>query len=727
MIDLSGLIEPIARELLGEPNKKLSTKTELRYGSRGSLAVDIKKGIWHDHELGQGGGVLDLITRETGLQGDDRMQWLEQHGYAQPNGRDQGKSSGTIVATYDYPDENRNLLFQVVRFEPKDFRQRRPGENGEWTWSVKGVRQVPYRLPDLLEHIDRVIFIPEGEKDVDRLWDIGVPATCNAGGAGKWKPALTKFFHGADVVVIADNDPQKRHPKTNEPMFHPDGRPMLPGQDHARQVCRELAPVAQRVRYLDLTKMWPECPPKGDISDLIAALGVTADELYEYVEDIPDFVDAPVTTNGGGEQQTYTNGGKQAPQQKPIRASPYVLPDPESIPVRAWLSAMHYMRGAVTSTVAPGGFGKTSLALFEALRMAGEGKRVWYISGEDDKVELDRRIAAHAKINPEMMPSLANGGRLFLDDKISFPFKIARAGRNGPQFDEQLLKNFEEAIAEDHIDVVILDPLISFHYLQENDTASMDAFVKRLGEICSRQHCGIELAHHVRKPGTGQSEITVYDARGAGAIVNAVRSCRVLNQMSEIEAEQAEVPVDKRMAYIRIDNGKRNMAPPEKASWCKLVSVEIANGDNVQAIERWDFPKVFGKLTTADIDWVKGLLRVKPYRADSRSPDWLGHELCRRFNRDSSGLNKGDIKWANAVLTTWFNNRIFTKKVLKDEASRDRTFYVLMDVEAAREAPTASVAFLITHKMKAELRERGFTDEQIKHLTPEEANDILRP
>ena len=206
------------------------------------------------------------------------------------------------------------------------------------------------------------------------------------------------------------------------------------------------------------------------------------------------------------------------------------------------------MRGVVTATVAPGGFGKTSLSLYEALEMVKTGLRVWYISAEDDRAELDRRIAAYVQrhgITPMEMAS-----NFFVDDKMSFPFKIASMTRNGPVFDPKLAE-FEAAIAFDRIDVVILDPFISFHYLPENDTTSMDQLVKRLGEIAQRRHCCIELSHHVRKPTMGQAEITVYDARGAGAIVNAVRSCRVLNQMSIMEAQQAEIDAEQRGYFIR--------------------------------------------------------------------------------------------------------------------------------------------------------------------------------
>jgi hypothetical protein len=65
-VALADLIGPVARRLLGEPNRRRSTKSEWRYGARGSLAVDLGKGTFFDHELGRGGGVLDLIERETG-------------------------------------------------------------------------------------------------------------------------------------------------------------------------------------------------------------------------------------------------------------------------------------------------------------------------------------------------------------------------------------------------------------------------------------------------------------------------------------------------------------------------------------------------------------------------------------------------------------------------------------------------------------------------------------
>jgi hypothetical protein len=277
--NVAALIGPVATILLGEPNRRLSSKGELRYGTNGSLAVDLVAGRWFDHENRKGGGVLDLIERETGRKGRERVAWLAERGLASgPNG------SGTIVpqpkprlgkptATYDYSDEAGNLLFQVCRYDnPKTFRQRRPdpSKREAWTWSVKGVRQVPYRLAEVLEAIalEKMICVVEGEKDCDRLWRIGVPATTNAMGAGKWSSDLNGHFAGGDVVIIPDNDEA--------------------GHNQAADVARNLAGIAGRVRVLDLGKAWPQCPPKGgDVSDYLA--GHSREQLDALIEQAPDY------------------------------------------------------------------------------------------------------------------------------------------------------------------------------------------------------------------------------------------------------------------------------------------------------------------------------------------------------------------------------------------------------------------------------------------------------
>jgi putative DNA primase/helicase len=188
------------------------------------------------------------------------------------NGQDHGKSR--IVATYDYVDARGELVFQVVRLDPKNFRQRRPDGNGDWIWKMDGVERVPYRLPQLLNANE--IFVCEGEKDCDNLAKLGLVATTNPGGANKWPESLARWFEGRHSIIIPDNDQA--------------------GHDHAQDVAKKLKDKAASIRVLEL----PGLPPKGDASDWLAA-GGTRDELEELAAAAPAW-EPPV--NG----QQYTNG-----------------------------------------------------------------------------------------------------------------------------------------------------------------------------------------------------------------------------------------------------------------------------------------------------------------------------------------------------------------------------------------------------------------------------------
>ena len=272
--EFAALTELVARRLWGEPNSKLSTSSELRFGSRGSKSVKISTGQWYDHETKEGGGYLDLIARETGRAGCDAIEWMKQQGlpmddaprandyshnvmgngtarHACTKGKRARKRKLNIVKTYDYVDEVSNLLFQVCRLDPKDFRQRRPDPNkpGKWIWNLDGVRQVPYRLPELHEAIaaEMWIFVVEGEKDVDALVALGIHATCNPQGAGKWPVGFSEFFRDALVCIIPDNDKA--------------------GRVHCAKVGAALLGTAREVKALEL----PGLPEKGDFSDWAAA------------------------------------------------------------------------------------------------------------------------------------------------------------------------------------------------------------------------------------------------------------------------------------------------------------------------------------------------------------------------------------------------------------------------------------------------------------------------
>jgi hypothetical protein len=128
-----GIIADVARLLCGEPNRALSGENELRFGRQGSLSVNLKKGTFYDHEAKVGGGFFDFVERKTGRKGQDAIRWLIENGLLPEAGRPyptrasaSSRTSRRVVATYDYRDESGALRYQVVRYDPKTFRQRRP-------------------------------------------------------------------------------------------------------------------------------------------------------------------------------------------------------------------------------------------------------------------------------------------------------------------------------------------------------------------------------------------------------------------------------------------------------------------------------------------------------------------------------------------------------------------------------------------------------------------------
>jgi predicted P-loop ATPase len=253
-------METVARRLLGEPNKHLSTKDELRFGTHGSLSVDLEKGTFYDHEAGEGGGVLDLIAREKGGRNGEALDWLRDELDIVLDDRPPAtgsKQGSKITARYVYHDERGEPLYRVLRWEPKRFSQERC-ENGAWIGgkgALDNVRRVLFGLPELLAADPaEPVFVCEGEKDVDRLRGLGLVATTNPQGAGKWLKVDRAALKGRHVVVLPDNDD--------------------PGRKHAEQIKHDLTGKAASVHVLEL----PDLPPKGDVSDWLDA-GGTVEEL----------------------------------------------------------------------------------------------------------------------------------------------------------------------------------------------------------------------------------------------------------------------------------------------------------------------------------------------------------------------------------------------------------------------------------------------------------------
>ena len=386
--------------------------------------------------------------------------------------------------------------------------------------------------------------------------------------------------------------------------------------------------------------------------------------------------------------------------------SPYIFPDPARIPRRQWLFGRHYIRGAVSATIGAPGRGKSTNALVETMSMAigrdlltgatlpSGPLRAAYLNGEETADELDRRVAA---IGQRFRVTAEDcGDRLFVESTRDRQIKVVLPGpRGGAIANTGVVGALKSWCEERRIDVLTVDPLISFHSVNESDNGAMDVVCKDAFGIIAGNSRAIELVHHPRKLQLGESNTTVDDARGASAILGAVREARTINFMSSAEAAQLGIRDDERRRHIRIDNGKSNMAPIGAARWLKLETENLPNGDTVACVTSWNPPNPFDDLTVADLRVVQQVVQGGAFRTDSQSAQWLGWwmaanltalNISTRFGDETK--DKGAIARLNKILKTWVNNGMLKKVDGRDENRKRREFYAVGElVEASSSLP----------------------------------------
>lgn len=210
-----------------------------------SLTVNTQSGLFHCFGCDEGGDIFDFFAKQHNLNTRaDFPKILNE--IAKEFGimnADSPKKS-TVAARYDYCDADGKLIYQIERLEPKSFRIRRPDGNGGWIYKKEDAHIVPYHLQGILKATE--IIVVEGEKDADTLLAMGLTATTNPFGAGKWPDHFGQHFNNKDVVLVPDNDE--------------------PGRAHMKQVAANLEGHAASIRWLDLQDL----PEKGDVSDFIA-------------------------------------------------------------------------------------------------------------------------------------------------------------------------------------------------------------------------------------------------------------------------------------------------------------------------------------------------------------------------------------------------------------------------------------------------------------------------
>lgn len=381
-----------------------------------------------------------------------------------------GGGKRRIVATYPYTDEAGNLLFEVVRFHPKSFNQRRPDGNGGWIYKLGNTRRVLYGLQALIEaDPEKRVFVCEGEKDANRLAALGLIATTNPTGANKWDENYSQSLKNRRVVIIEDNDQA--------------------GRKRTQMLTEELYGYATETRVIRFAGL----PAGADISD--------------WLDEDPTRGKAEVLALAEAAPVVEPLEAKR-PRLKTSWTSDELLE--AEFPEPTWAIPGFLCEGLTIFAGRPK-LGKSWLALQWACAVGTGGRffdqeiepaRVLYLALEDSARRIQKRQKAQrwprgAKVDFETAwPDLLDGG----------------------------LVELEARILADRPTLVIVDTLSRALRFKQKEVEDTTAALDPLQRLALDYGCSVVLVDHHRKPAGGVDDVIndVLGSTGKAAVADAI-------------------------------------------------------------------------------------------------------------------------------------------------------------------------------------------------------------
>ena len=164
-----------------------------------------------------------------------------------------------IIAEYGYIDESSKLLFQVVRLDPKGFRQRRPDGNASWTWNLHGARRVLYCLPEVLAakscSLSRARNGTSPEAESGHL---------QSRRRGNWRDDYPESLRGKKIAIITDADePGRKHAQHVAQSLHSKTDPQVLELPGAKDLTEWVERGGTREAFLELIRSATVWKPAG--------------------------------------------------------------------------------------------------------------------------------------------------------------------------------------------------------------------------------------------------------------------------------------------------------------------------------------------------------------------------------------------------------------------------------------------------------------------------------
>jgi hypothetical protein len=369
-----------------------------------------------------------------------------------------------------------------------------------------------------------------------------------------------------------------------------------------------------------------------------------------------------------------------------LTATPFDPADLAGLKPREWVYGHFLIRRFVSVLGAPGGTGKTAYAIAVALAVAlgrplveepvHSAGPVWIFNLEDPRDEILRRVQAALVAHGIRPADLA--GRLYLDSGRDQPLVVAARLPDGSVVATPVAEALIAELQRRRITLLVVDPFVKSHRLEENRNEQIDFVATLWARVADAAGCAVLLVHHFRKGGTAGDA----DAfRGASALVDAARAAVTLSVMAERESEGFQIPPDQRRRYVRADNAKLNLAPPpDTAVWLNLRSVDLPNGDSVQAAVRWQPPTAWEGVTG------NSLVAVLREMATAEQDDlWCvrkqsGQRWAGKLLVDIGGRSE---QQAADILKRWEKEELLMQVEFKNKSRKTRHGY---KVDATKQA-----------------------------------------
>jgi hypothetical protein len=436
-------------------------------------------------------------------------------------------------------------------------------------------------------------------------------------------------------------------------------------------------------------------------------LGWTVDGITNLFEQYPDGIAKKY--EGRLRQEVERCYGKI--KDKPESPSPQPGPDPASglgewnaaldvdpPPPRGWLLGNVFCRTFLSSIIGSGGVGKTALRYAQALSLATGRKltgehvfercRVLIVSLEDDADELRRRIRA-ARLHYDI-PLSELDGWLFLAAPGAKAGKLMVTDQRGRAVPGDLGANLEVTITARKIDLVMLDPFVKSHAVEENLNSAIDGVTQMLTDLATKHNIAVDAPHHVSKGQMAPGEAD--RGRGASAYIAAARLVYTCLPMSPEEAQQFGIAEADRRDYVRVDSGKVNITKASRAAkWFHLVGVPLDNktalypaGDEVQTVEPWEPPKTWADLNDDDRDSMlmtidAGLSNGNLYSDASRATTRAAWKVVQNLKKEKSEAQ------CREIIRTWIDNGVLIKTPYTNPKNRNEEHGLKLSEEKRKE------------------------------------------